>query len=261
MSSLREPGPSRPSLSGSLSAGTSSTTRLEAALEYEFQDPALLERALTHPSARSECGESNQRLEFLGDAVIGLVVAQFLFTSYPECDEGDLTRLRSRVVSTTALANWGKRLDLPSYVTLGRGMDRDSLPVSVLADAVEAVVGAAYLDSDLEAITRLVLWGLVEEIEQAVSEASGNFKSRLQELTQGRWQEAPSYEVVSEKGPDHEKEFEVAVVLRGKDLGRGRGRSKKLAAQAAARVAFERLEAKGSGPKESAGPRAEGSRA
>lgn len=229
MSSLREP--------------TTPVTRLEAALGHEFRDLALLERALTHPSARSECGESNQRLEFLGDAVIGLVVAQFLFTSYPEYDEGDLTRLRSRVVSTTALANWGRRLDLPSHVTLGRGMDRDSLPVSVLADAVEAVVGAAYLDSDLEGVTRLVLWGLVEEIEQAVSEASGNYKSRLQELTQGRWQEAPSYEVVSEAGPDHEKEFEVAAVLRGEELGRGRGRSKKLAAQAAARVAFERLAA------------------
>jgi len=235
LNSLREPLPAR-----GLSKG-----RLEAALEYQFRDPTLLERALTHPSARSECGESNQRLEFLGDAVIGLVVAQFLFTSYPDCDEGALTRLRSRVVSTTALAAWGRRLGLQGYVTLGRGMDRDSLPISVLADAVEAVVGAAYLDSDLEAITRLVLWGLVDEIEQAVSEASGNYKSRLQELTQGRWQEAPSYEVVSEQGPDHEKEFEVAAVLRGKELGRGRGRSKKLAAQAAAREAFERLAVRG----------------
>lgn len=214
---------------------------LEAALDYEFRDPTLLERALTHPSARSERGESNQRLEFLGDAVVGLVVAQFLFTSYPEYDEGELTRLRSRIVSTDALAGWGGRLGLSGYVALGRGMDRDALPISVLADTVEGIIGAAYLDSGLESTTRLVLMGLVEEIEQALGEASGNYKSRLQELTQARWQEPPSYEVTSEVGPDHEKEFEVAVVLRGRELGRGHGKSKKLAAQAAARVGYECL--------------------
>ena len=146
-------------------------------------------------------------------------------------------------MSTEALASWGRRLNLPRVVALGRGMDREALPTSVMADTVEAIVGAAYLDSDLESVTRLVLLGLVEEIEQAILEDSGNYKSRLQELTQHLWQVAPIYEVTQEAGPDHDKEFEVAVLVQGQELGRGRGKSKKLAAQAAACVGYERLEA------------------
>lgn len=230
-----------------------SLARLEAALQYSFRERALLRRALSHPSARSETGLSNQRLEFLGDAVIGLVVGQFLFTAYPEQPEGELTRLRSRIVSTQALAAWGQSLELTQALALGRGLDRERLPASIVADAVEAVVGAAYLDSDLDAVTRLVLLGLVEQIEVAVEGGTRNWKSRLQELTQGRWQETPSYQLLEASGPDHEKQFWVAACLGERELGRGRGPSKKDAEQAAAQVAYEALSEVGSLPLEAGG--------
>lgn len=218
-----------------------SLARLEQALQYSFRSRGLLRQALSHPSARSETGLSNQRLEFLGDAVIGLVVGQFLYTAFPEEPEGELTRLRSRIVSTQALAGWGLNLNLPEVMVLGRGLDRERLPASILADAVEAIVGAAYLDSDLEALTRVILLGLVEQIESAVEGGTRNWKSRLQELTQGRWQETPSYQLIEAHGPDHQKEFFVAVCLGERELGRGEGASKKDAEQAAAQVAYEAL--------------------
>ncbi|MGE0708013.1 MAG: ribonuclease III [Planctomycetota bacterium] len=215
---------------------------LEERLGYRFKDRGLLERALTHSSAKSPERRSNERLEFLGDAVLGLVVAHFLFSAFPDEDEGRLTRLRSAIVSTRALADFALALGLPPELRLGRGLDRERLSASVLADAVEALLGAAYLDGELEAVRGPILWGLADAIEAALLD-SENFKSRLQELTQQEHKRPPTYVVLDERGPDHHKEFLVAAVLDERELGRGQGPSKKLAEQAAARAALELLRA------------------
>lgn len=218
-------------------------TPLEQRLRYTFRDRALLDRALRHASAKGPERRSNERLEFLGDAVLGLVVAHFLFAAFPDEDEGRLTKLRSAVVSTRALAGMARKLGVVDELELGRGLDRARLSSSVLADAVEALIGAAYLDSGgVDAVTGPILWGLADNIEAALSRGSRNYKSRLQEHTQQLHKRPPSYVVLEEQGPDHRKEFLVAVRLDDDELGRGRGPSKKLAEQAAAHDALARLE-------------------
>ena len=217
---------------------------LEDRLGHRFRDPTLLELALTHASAKEQTGGSNERLEFLGDAVIGLVVAEFLFAAYPELEEGALTRVRSTVVSATVLAGLARELQLDRLARLGKGLERESLSAAVQANVAEAVVGAVWLDAGIDAARRLVLWGLADEIERELGEGEQrNWKSVLQELTQGRLREVPSYEVVATSGPDHKKEFEVVARVAGEERGRGRGASKKAAEQAAAEAAFRALEA------------------
>ena len=212
---------------------------LEDRLGHRFRDPSLLERALTHSSAKEPGVGSNERLEFLGDAVVGLVVAEFLFAAYPELEEGPLTRIRSAVVSTPVLAAWGRELGLDAELRLGKGLDRAALSAAVLADAAEAVVGAVWLDAGIDAARRLVLWGLADALEAETSAGErGNWKSLLQELTQERLRVVPSYEVVDTHGPDHRKEFEVVARVEGVERGRGRGSSKKAAEQAAAELAY-----------------------
>ena len=217
---------------------------LEERLGYRFLDPARLEQALTHASAKDgEGAPSNERLEFLGDAVIGLVVGEFLFAAFQELEEGPLTRVRSAVVSAPVLAELARELGLDQAVRLGKGLDRRLLSNAVLANVVEAVVGAVYLDGGLDAARRLVLWGLADAIEAEMGAAQlRNWKSTLQELTQERLREVPSYEVVATRGPDHRKEFEVVALVGGRERGRGSGPSKKAAEQVAAEAAYRALE-------------------
>ena len=189
--------------------------------------------------------ESNERLEFLGDSVLGLVVTRFTFEEYPQLPEGELAKLRAAVVSADALAEVAQELDLGAALRLGKGEAASggrSKP-SILADAMEAVIAAVYLDGGLEPATRLVLALLESRIrEQAVGPGGQDYKTRLQELAARCYDQLPRYQVRHE-GPDHSKRFFAVVTLRNEEFGAGEGRSKKAAEQAAAQVAWERLQA------------------
>jgi ribonuclease-3 len=216
---------------------------LEARIGYEFRRPELLERALTHASCKDALNPSNERLEFLGDAVLGLVVAHFLYAAFPDLEEGPLTRVRSAVVSAHSLTRLARDVGLDHALRIGRGLRRDDLPPSVLANAVEALIGAMFLDGGLPAARPFILWGLERALEdELVARNDRNWKSLLQELTQQAERITPTYEVVAESGPDHQKEFEVVVRVDGDERGRGRGASKKAAEQAAAHDALERAD-------------------
>lgn len=218
---------------------------LQGRLGHEFAEPALLRLALTH---RSWCAEhasdgSNERLEFLGDAVLGLVVTEHLYRSYPGLPEGELAKTRAWVVSAASLAEVAAQLGLGEVVLLGKGEHQSGgrRKPSILADALEAVLGAVHLDGGLEPARRLVLDLLGDRIDEAAEGPGGNdHKTRLQELGARRWEALPDYEVRDE-GPDHDKRFFATVRLGGEAWGHGEGRSKKQAEQAAARAAWERL--------------------
>jgi ribonuclease-3 len=233
--------------------------RLQLALGWTFADHELLDRALTHRSDCAEHGveESNERLEFLGDSVLGLVVTRFAYEEYPQLPEGELAKLRAAVVSADALSEVAQELDLGAALRLGKGEAASggrSKP-SILADAMEAVIAAVYLDGGLVPATRLVLALLEGRIrEQAAGPGGQDYKTRLQELA-ARWCDGlPRYQVRHE-GPDHSKRFFAAVHLRSEEYGTGEGRSKKAAEQAAARVAWERLQAEAIGASPDRGDR------
>jgi len=207
-------------------------------------DAALLEEALTHSSYAHESGRSgryNERLEFLGDAVVGLVVAEALFARHPDWDEGRLTRARAAVVSQPTLAEAGRRLGLGGHLRLGRGEEQTGgrNKPSLLADALEAVIGAAFLAGGWENARDLALEALGFALDSPdVAEAPRDYKTRLAErLRQDGLQ--PVYVVVEESGPDHAKLFTVALTVGGQEWARGRGHSKKEAEQQAAKAAWE----------------------
>ncbi len=217
---------------------------LETSLRYSFQDPTLLRLALTHRSVSSEdsARNDNERLEFLGDAVLQLVVTDLLYESYPQLAEGQMAKVRAAVVSRPTLAEVARKLDLGAHVELaaseeatgGRAKD------SILADAVEAIIGAVYLDGGVEPARELVLRLWRERVaERAKEPGVKDYKTRLQELT-ARDGRRPEYRVRG-TGPDHDRRFSAVVSVGGKDYGSGGGRSKKEAEQAAARIALENL--------------------
>jgi ribonuclease-3 len=215
---------------------------LERRLGVVFRKKEMLESALVHSSAKSEDHPSNERLEFLGDSVIGLVVSHFLFTAFPDRDEGELTRLKSVIVSEAALAHEASRLGLDEDLLLGRGLPRASLPSSILANAFEAIVGALFLDSGVEAVRRFVLLQLSDSMERAVGcHHARNWKSLLQQFTQRLFAVTPTYKIKNSSGPEHVKEFEVVALISSMERGQGRGRSKKDAEQEAARGALADL--------------------
>jgi ribonuclease III len=215
---------------------------LQERLGYAFRDLELFARALTHASAKDDDHPSNERLEFLGDAVLGLVVGHFLFHAYPQLEEGALTRVRSAAVSARGLARFARDLELDRAIRLGKGLARDELPDSVLANVLEAVIGAVFLDGGLEAVQSLILWGLAEPIEDELERRSQrNWKSLFQEHTQQRGKITPTYEVIRETGPAHARRFVVAALVDGQERGRGEGLSKKAAEQRAAKRALEEL--------------------
>ena len=193
--------------------------------------------------AENPGNESNERLEFLGDAVLGLVVTAHVYRLYPLLPEGQLAQVRASVVNSAALAETAEGLGIGEYLLLGRGEDASSgrEKPTILADAMEAVIGAVYLDGGWDAAETLELTILGERIrEAAAGPGASDYKTRLQELASRRFEELPKYEVEG-TGPDHAKHFTAKVVLRGRVLGTGTGRSKKQAEQAAARVAFHVL--------------------
>jgi len=220
---------------------------LEQRLGYTFDDQTLLRRAMSHRSWVAESDEvtSNERLEFLGDAVLGWVIADLVYRRFADLAEGALTDLRKSVVNATALAEVAVEMRLGDHLLLGRGEDAAGgrQKVSILSDAIEAVFGAVYLDGGSAAAFDLIERLFLSRLEDAVGTLDRlDFKSTLQELTAQRGLESPDYDV-SSTGPDHDKSFTARVLVGGELVGEGTGRSKKAAEQAAAGDAFARLTA------------------
>ena len=220
---------------------------LEAAIGYKFQNITLLQNALTHSSYANERWHnsllSNERLEFLGDSILGMVVAGYLFENFPDRPEGELTRMRADMVCETSLAAIAAKIDLGSHLLLGHGEERfgGRSRASILADAVESVIAAAFLDGGMKAaadiITRFVLCDVpVTKLHNV------DYKTSLQELVQQKKNQTLCYRLVGESGPDHDKQFTAQVLLNELVIGEGIGSSKKRAEQDAARVAIEKLQ-------------------
>lgn len=230
----------------------SSADSAPAPLKYHFVNPALLQEALTHKSHVNERKgpdrRHNERLEFLGDAVLSLIVSDHLAKRYPHLTEGALSKLKAKLVSEASLAGAARRLDLGARLQLGRGeeLSKGREKTSLLADALEALIAAVYLDGGLEASRTFTLDVLGEELTQidsAQAKPGGDdYKTRFQEWCQKRYEVLPRYVTVRESGPDHHKFFEVEVQVEGKVVGAGQGRSKKEAEQVAAQQALEQTE-------------------
>ncbi len=220
---------------------------LEEELGHRFRDPKLLEVALTHRSYANEQGLSShyERQEFLGDAVLGALTAEWLCQRFPELPEGELSKLKSSLVSERSLAEHATALGLGGVLRLGVGEERSGgrRKPSLLADALEAVFAALWLDGGVEAARPAIRSFLERSIGAQQQAEHGDAKTQLQEITQARGWDRPAYEVVAAEGPDHQKRFEVECRLRGEVLGRGEGRSKKVAEQRAALAAIHRLQA------------------
>ncbi len=222
---------------------------LQASLNYTFQDVFLLNKALTHKSyvnEKSENIKNNERFEFLGDSVLDLIVSDYMVRTYPDHSEGILSKIRAAVVTEQCLADLAREVRLGDYLLLGKGEDLTGgrEKNSILANAFEAVAGAIYVDSDLKTACGVLLPRLKAEIvEYADTSQFRDFKSELQQMTQLRFNCIPNYKVVEEMGPDHAKEFRVVVNTQDQIKGKGQGRSKKEAEQAAAKDAVNQLNA------------------
>ena len=220
---------------------------LQIRLEYRFADAAFLRLALTHPSVAHEQGrlvQHNQRLEFLGDAVLGLVLTRELYDRFPAVSEGPLTKARAQMINRRTLADQAKRIDLAEYLILGRGEEANQgrHRASAAADAFEALIGAIFLDGGFEAARQFVLRSFREAFgETTAIPTLDNPKGELQEILQGRSPDAPLYEVVQATGPDHDRDFECVATHAGVELGRGRGKSKKAAESEAAIAALKKV--------------------
>ena len=217
--------------------------RCEEVLGYRFTDRELLRTCLTHSSVARTRLASNERLEFLGDAILGLVVCELLFRQFPEEPEGELTRMKSALVSRHTCAAVSERLGLEDFLYLGKGLaTHRRLPSSILAAALESLVAGVYLDGGLEAARRLIERVVDEELDRAEARDRGrNFKSVLQHLAQKRFGETPNYRLMDQQGPDHSKCFLVAAVIGETAYPAAWGASKKEAEQAAARKALFEL--------------------
>jgi len=231
---------------------------LAVRLDWDFNDANLLVQAVSHRSWCAEKGAvpSNERLEFLGDAVLGLVVAEHCYRAYPEMPEGALAKVRAAVVNTTVLAEVALSLDLGPALLLGRGEDVSGgrAKASILANAVEAIIGAVYLDGGWDVASRVVLDILDDRIALAsAGPGSEDYKTRLQEVVLRRIGELPRYEVEG-TGPDHARRYRARVLVAGSERGVGEGRSKKDAEQAAARLAWAVLVETDEGQVPGAGP-------
>ena len=219
---------------------------LEKAIDYHFQNISLLQNALTHSSYANERWHnsllSNERLEFLGDSVLGMLVAEYLFRTFPNRPEGELTRMRADMVCEQTLAAAANRIGLGDLLLLGHGEAQSGgrSRSSILADAMESVIAACFLDGGLEAALKVVQKFILVEVP-VVRMHNADYKTQLQELVQQKKNQVLSYALVSQSGPDHDKKFDVTVSLNGSVVGSGTGSSKKRAEQDAARCAIENL--------------------
>jgi ribonuclease-3 len=217
----------------------------QQAIGYRFRNPELLRSALTHASGANTRLASNERMEFLGDSILGLVACEQLYHRFPDYQEGDLTKIKSAVVSRRACAQFSAALGLGRFLFLGRGMnaqEMDSVPSSMQADVYESLVAAVYLDGGLEAAKAFILKHLIAEIEEvAEGTAGGNYKSMLQQVSQREFNLTPQYLVLDEKGPDHSKCFKIAAVIGRHTHAGAWGRTKKEAEQRAAMNALAQI--------------------
>lgn len=217
----------------------------QRAIGYRFREPARLREALTHASSADHRLASNERLEFLGDAVLGAIVCEFLYVTYPDYLEGDLTRIKSAVVSRRTCAQLSEALGFHDFLTLGKGMGgQEHAPSSVFADVFESVLGAVYLDGGMEAAKSFVLPLLEPEVRlTAEGQGQANYKSILQMLAQKQYGETPTYHLTDEQGPDHSKCFEVSAQIGARRFSPAWGRNKKDAEQHAAMNALSEIAA------------------
>ena len=225
------------------------TSVFEKVLNYDFNNKQLLIESLTHSSYANENKKLNvkynERLEFLGDSVLGIIISHFLFTSQKDLPEGELTKIRANIVCEESLNEVGKKLNLGKFLLLGKGEEvtggRDR--TSILADAVEAIIGAIYLDSGLENTTNMVMHFFEEIINDSIKgKIFRDYKTHLQEILQSKNAQKISYNVIEEIGPDHNKKFVIEVKLGTQVLGVGDGKSKKEAEQKAAKEALKKVE-------------------
>jgi len=216
---------------------------LERRLGHRFANPAIAVQALTHSSAKDKDFACNERLEFLGDAILGHVISEYLFNQFPQCEEGDLSTMKSVIVSAKTLSEKAHELELDKVVILGRGLaEKRALPRSILCNAFEALIAALYIDSGMEAAKTFILSALRIKVDEILKdEHDKNYKSLLQDYAQRRMATIPNYRVVKEVGPDHKKMFQVEVDLAGTPYGPAWGVNKKEAEQRAARLALESL--------------------
>jgi len=214
-----------------------------ATLGYSFHNPALLQEALTHASIADTRLDSNERMEFLGDAVLGLVVSDYLFKNYPEYLEGELTKIKSEVVSRRACARIAEQRDIAGLLNIGKGMaKRADLPRSIAAAVYESVIAAIYLDAGLERVRSFILEDMEPMIDEVVRSAHQyNFKSVLQQFCQKQLDVTPHYVLLDEKGPDHSKCFQICVDVDGRRFDGAWANSKKEAEQKAALIALQEL--------------------
>ena len=219
---------------------------LEAAIGYQFHNISLLQNALTHSSYANERWHnsllSNERLEFLGDSILGMLVAEYLFRTFPDRPEGELTRMRADIVCEKTLAAVANSIHLGDHLLLGHGEEQGGgrSRNSILADAMESVIAACFLDGGMEAALRFIKRFILVEVP-VTKLHNADYKTQLQELVQQKRNQVLSYTLAGETGPDHDKQFEVEVSLNGNVVGRGKGSSKKRAEQDAARAAIENL--------------------
>jgi len=221
---------------------------IETKLEYEFKDESLLKTALTHSSyaneMKKEGARSNERLEFLGDAVLGMLVARHLYITYPDMPEGKMTKIRSSLVCEQNLVEVGEKLGLGRHILLGKGerTARGRERPALLADAVEAVLAAVTLDGGLAETERIVQRYIIADLDH-IDQMEHDYKTVVQEYVQRKSGQTFTYDVIDEQGPDHLKTFTVRLMIDGADMGRGTGRTKKEAEQAAAADAIRKLQA------------------
>lgn len=220
---------------------------VESRIGYAFQNKKLLQQAFTHRSYynehRDQIDDHNERLEFLGDSILGLLISDYLYHHLPSQAEGELSRLRAHLVEAGSCARLLQQLELGDFVQLGRGerMNEGRGRETILADLFEALLGAVYLDGGMEAAQKF-FWGhFKQEIEKNLAHPARNWKAELQDYSQKKYQRPPIYKVVREEGPDHSKMFVVAAHIDDKEMGQGTGSSKKEAEQAAAQDAIEKL--------------------
>lgn len=216
----------------------------EKNLRYTFKDKKILENALTHSSYANEVRNgvtSNERLEFLGDSVLSIIVSEYLFSKFSQFPEGELTKIRASLVCEKSLCGFSRELDMGKFLRLGKGeekgggRERDS----ILADAFEAVLAAMYLDGGMNVAKKHVMRFIIPELEHTEDEVFKDYKTALQEIIQRNPEESVSYFLTGESGPDHDKIFEVEVRLNSNVIGKGKGKSKKRAEQMAAKQALE----------------------
>lgn len=217
---------------------------LQEKIGYYFQNPPLLTAALSHTSLPTSNKEhsSFERMEFLGDAILGLIISEELFLKYPKYSEGELSKLKSKIVSKKMLALKAKQIDLHEFILLSSEAANSGGLDSILADSMEAIISAIYLDGNLEEVRKFIKIFILKDMDRYIkSDELIDFKSKLQEYTQAEFHNIPNYKIISETGPEHEKIFTVEVLINNKVNGCGKGGSKKEAQQSAAREACSQL--------------------